>query len=276
MSFPYQIIFCDLDGTLLDSRMELSDENAKAIHTLTQNGILFVPNSGRAFGEMPESIRKNPDIRYYICSDGTVIYDKLTGECKTDCLSNDVVNAVYDLLAHYDTYLSVHADNASYVERTLTNEEHLPHYQVSAKTREFLYDTNIPTDHFERFCRTHHKTEMVCAYFHSDEEREHCRQQLAKMGGLMTVTSIPHTLEIISASAGKGNTLLRFANHLGVDPKNTIALGDSGNDADMLRASGHGVAMKNAWDELKATADEVLPITNKEHVMRYLLERYPL
>ena len=43
-----------------------------------------------------------------------------------------------------------------------------------------------------------------------------------------------------------------------------ITDGDGGNDAAMLRYAGLGVAMKNASDEAKAAADQVLAYTNDE------------
>lgn len=274
MNLPFQIIFCDLDGTLFDERMQLSEENARAIHRMTEAGVLFVPNTGRGYGEIPDSIRENPDIRYCIYSDGTVIYDRLTDTYDTVCMGKELSHPLLELLAEYDSYLSVHAENVAYVDRSRTNEETLRGYQTSETIRQYLRDTNLAVDGFDAFCRSLDEIELICAFFHSEEDREACRRRLAKMDRLTVVTSIPHTLEILRADAGKGNALHRFAARMGVELAQTVAFGDSGNDAAMLRAAGKGFAVQNAWEELKAVADEVLPITNEEHVMQYVLERF--
>ena len=65
----------DLDGTLLDSRGEISQENLDAIHELASCGIPVVPASGRSYSEMPEILRTNPDIRSYIYSNGAAVLD---------------------------------------------------------------------------------------------------------------------------------------------------------------------------------------------------------
>ena len=90
----------------------------------------------------------------------------------------------------------------------------------------------------------------------------------------MIVSSFAHNIEIISERAGKGKALHRLARLTGIDPSETIAVGDSSNDSEVIRAAGLGIAMKNAWDELKEIADEVADCTNDEHVAKYILENY--
>ena len=64
-----------------------------------------------------------------------------------------------------------------------------------------------------------------------------------------------------------------LADMLGVDRKDTIAVGDSTNDSEAIKDAGLGLAMENACDELKQIADEIV-CNNKEHVARYILENY--
>ena len=73
----YKLISVDLDGTLLEGVMTVSEENIAAAEELARKGALIVPNTGRAFVELPEIIKTLPIFRYYIYSDGAVIYDKI-------------------------------------------------------------------------------------------------------------------------------------------------------------------------------------------------------
>ena len=70
-------------------------------------------------------------------------------------------------------------------------------------------------------------------------------------------TSMPFNIEINARTATKGNALRALCRHLGLDPAQTLALGDGTNDSDMLRAAGVGVAMANADEAVKAAADHV-------------------
>lgn len=67
---------------------------------------------------------------------------------------------------------------------------------------------------------------------------------------------------------GKGYALREVAGCLGIDISQTMAFGDGGNDVDMIRAAGWGVAMGNATDELKAAADYVTSPVDEAGVAR--------
>ena len=81
------------------------------------------------------------------------------------------------------------------------------------------------------------------------------------------------SFEIYSTEAGKGNGILRLAEHLGFDKEATVAMGDSGNDIDMLRKAGLSLVMSNGRDIAKAEADAVI-CSNEEHGARFVLENY--
>ncbi len=74
----------------------------------------------------------------------------------------------------------------------------------------------------------------------------------------------------------KGTGLKRIAELMGLEARDFVAIGDSPNDIEMLKASGFGVAVGNAHQEVKKVADMV---TRREHgagvaeAVRYLREK---
>ena len=72
----YKLLITDLDGTLLCKPGYLGDVNQRAMEELVARGVTIVPCTGRTIVETPAEIRDNPLIRYYIQSDGAVVYDK--------------------------------------------------------------------------------------------------------------------------------------------------------------------------------------------------------
>ncbi len=69
--------------------------------------------------------------------------------------------------------------------------------------------------------------------------------------------------EIISAGCDKGDALARMTGYLGAAKEDTVAVGDSMNDASAFAAAGTSVCMGNAPDDVKALADIVT-----DHVLR--------
>jgi len=69
-------------------------------------------------------------------------------------------------------------------------------------------------------------------------------------------------VHIKSRSINKGTGLKRLAELMGISALDFVAIGDSPNDIEMLKASGFGVAVGNAHPDLKKTAKMV---TTGEH-----------
>ena len=61
-------------------------------------------------------------------------------------------------------------------------------------------------------------------------------------------------LDLLPPGVSKGWALERLAARLGVDRKETMAIGDNWNDVDMLEWAGQGIVMANAAPELRTLA----------------------
>ena len=70
-----KLILLDLDGTLLNSRKEISPANYNALARAAEKGIHIVPSTGRFYEGMPEVVRKLPFVRYVVTVNGAEIYD---------------------------------------------------------------------------------------------------------------------------------------------------------------------------------------------------------
>ena len=80
-------------------------------------------------------------------------------------------------------------------------------------------------------------------------------------------------LEFNIASAHKGNSLKRFAEHLGCTIDECAAFGDGMNDLTMIQSAGYGVAMGNAVAEV-INAAKIRTLTNDEDGVAAVLESW--
>jgi Cof subfamily protein (haloacid dehalogenase superfamily) len=98
----------------------------------------------------------------------------------------------------------------------------------------------------------------------------------ATLEGRATVTrSLPEFVEVLDPSVDKGAALRFVAGRLGVGIDETIAIGDSWNDAPLLEAAGFAVAMGSAPPELRALADAIVGDVANDGVAE-ALEKYVL
>ncbi len=266
----YDIIFSDLDGTLFDSNMRISKENLAALRQYQQMGGLLVPTTGRCYYELPEQIRAIREFRYFLCSNGADIYDREKEEHIHMYLTGEEVGRLFSILDEYDTYPLIHYKGRAYCDADRQSESDFDHYNLSPYYRVMIRDCISFVSQFSDFCHGLDSLEMFCPFFHSTEEMVVCRERLLAEG-FTVAASEKHNLEIFSSAAGKGRSLIRFAEHLGIPRQRTIAVGDSSNDVSMIEAAGLGLAVENAWPVLKEKADRVI-CHHDEPILKYILD----
>lgn len=269
----YKILSCDLDGTLFAGGTNVSAENDRAMRDLADRGIVFVINTGRTYTEIPEAVRNHPAVCYIICSNGAAIYDKKNGTRTPLCMTKDTSNRVLDILFDYDVSVSLRREGVCYVDPKAHNDAHYAEHRASAAWREFFYAASVPRPHFGEFCREADEVEMTCAFFASDKERTEAAERLSHLEGVQLASTDPANLEVFSSCAGKGSALLHLAGMLGMTAADAVAVGDTANDSDMILKAGLGLAVGNAWPELKKQANAII-CTNKEHIVPYIAEHY--
>ena len=83
-----------------------------------------------------------------------------------------------------------------------------------------------------------------------------------------------YVIELYTPVTNKGRGLKYVAEHLNIKPENIVAFGDAHNDIEMLNYAGHGVAMKNAQDNLKEHADAITDYTNLEDGLIKYIQKF--
>ena len=268
----YKLIAFDLDGTFLDSRKHLIEENVRALERAYELGLYIVPATGRTWPGIPEELRALPFIRYCIAVNGAQIYDRLEdrvlhreeipAERALEIMEfMDTVDALYDCYQDSKGWMSRRFYEK--LEEYVTDKFLLPHVRRLRQPVEELKDM------LRQNGRSVQKMQM---HFKDPELRLRYLELLPGMLPDMAVTSsLYNNIEINCLKANKGDALTRLCTLLSIDPAECIAFGDDTNDMSMLRAAGMGVAMGNARDSLKAAADMVT-LTNDEAGLSKALE----
>ena len=84
---------------------------------------------------------------------------------------------------------------------------------------------------------------------------------------------MPKIFEFLNKDCGKGFAIANLCNILNIDINHVVSFGDAPNDVDMIKMCGTGVAMGNAYDEIKEIANFVTK-NNDEDGVAYFLEQY--
>lgn len=81
--------------------------------------------------------------------------------------------------------------------------------------------------------------------------------------------------EVVNRQFDKGKAVVRVCGHLGIPLYNSVAIGDSMNDREMLETAGLSICMENGSEELKKLVDDICPSV-KDGGIRYAFLKHHL
>lgn len=81
--------------------------------------------------------------------------------------------------------------------------------------------------------------------------------------------------EVVNRQFDKGKAVIRVCEHLGIPLYNSVAIGDSMNDREMLETAGLSICMENGSAELKKLVDDICPSV-KDGGIRYAFLKHHL
>ncbi len=253
-----KIFFFDLDGTLLNRDKRITTRTLEALRQFTEAGNYFCINTGRAL-DSAKAVYHDLKLDFkgsFLCgSNGTQIYsvDEERYVFKIG-IPLELVPKILDLADEYGVHC--HTYNEDHIV-SRHNGECMNYYRRVIKT------PLLVTGDVLKYV-TEPPSKMIAIELHDHEKQERFRMALQEMVGdrLTLLYSNPYYMEIFPKEAGKGSAVKRLSDILGVDIKDTYAAGDEQNDISMIQAAGCGIAMQNATDQVKESADVVTRFDN--------------
>ncbi|MCI8454827.1 MAG: HAD family phosphatase [Lachnospiraceae bacterium] len=263
-----RIIATDMDGTLLDDEKRVPQKNLEALRACAKRGIEIVPATGRTFLGIPDELKELPGVRYAITINGASVVDlkenRILGTCRMPAETAAEVMLMARQSPH-DIMYDVYVDGVGYTMDCFY--QNMEKYVPSPGLAELIRKTRrVVLDHIAYIRESGREVEKINLYFLDMAVREEMRQKLMRLPGLLVSSSIPNNLEVNAAGADKGSALLRLAEFLGVERKQTMAFGDGENDLTMIKLAGIGIAMANGEEHVKAAADFVTCTNNEAGV----------
>lgn len=269
-----RIAFSDLDGTLLATDKTIPARTFEVLDELARRGIEFVPCSGRPVVGIPHELLAHPAVHYAVCGNGTLVcrvgeHGEPGEVLHRELIGTDKVLKLYEAVRDRDVLFDVFADGHVYSERAryerMDTFDLDPHFLPQLKQMRTPIDVTVP-----ELLPTLTNLERISIYWKHPEDRDLALSIVEADPELMWVNSIPINIEISTTRASKGAGLTWLCSHLGIPVSESVAFGDSSNDASMLKAAGDGVAMANATSEAAAVADHRCEDNDAPGVALYL------
>lgn len=271
-SAPVRLIALDMDGTVYNDQKEITPRTKEAVKCAIASGIHVLPASGRPFVGIDPRFLAIEGVRFCIYSNGAGVRDIKTGEMiYSCCLKPDTLELLFDQIECLDSTFELYRDGTVYASQR--QKENWYRLIPNAHIRAYVENTRIVTqESMKEFYHAHGgSVEKINCSYGDMRERDKAWNRLQHIPGILITSGLPENIEINAGKADKGEALLALAEYLGISKEETMACGDSSNDAAMIVKSGCGVAMGNAEETIKQLA-KIQTQTNEEEGVAYLLE----
>lgn len=266
----YKLLAFDIDGTLLNSKKELTPATKDAITKAMEQGVKVAIASGRpvqGIRKLAAELKLAEYGGYILALNGGLVIS-----CADDAVIHDVklpkeyYKEIYDLSKEYKVDLITYEGN-DVITENFENE----YLDIEARINGL--GKKKVDNLYERLTFEVNKFLMLGDGDYLAEVEKKVYEQLHDR--LDVYRSEPFFLEIMPKGIHKANALHKMSEVIGISKEEMVAFGDGFNDLSMIQYAGLGVAMGNAKDVVKENADFIAK-TNDEDGIVEVLEKFVL
>ena len=271
-----KLIALDMDGTTLNSNGFMSDLTVNTINKAHDNNIIVSLATGRTLSEIgivTESLKNS--INYAICSNGALVYDLNNNKpIYKNLLSIQSLKKIYDILQPFDVLMDAYIDGKAYSKNY--SKEKLKLFGIPEKYIDLLLKNRQPVSDLKTFIfKSNKPIEKLNIRLSSSEETKKVWHLLNKLPEIAVATSGFDGIEVNNKSANKADGLKNLIQYLKIDQANTMAIGDSINDKEMLSFVNISVAMGNAHPDIKSICKFITSSNDADGVAK-AIQKYAL
>jgi len=239
-----KLVVSDMDGTLLNSKHEVSNHFFKLFKKLQEKNIIFCAASGRQHNSIVERLKKIKDDIYVIAENGGVAKKGEEVLLSNFLSKNKALKFIPILRNIKGANIVLCCDNAAYIESRDDNFINL--FQE-------YYTSFQQVDDLEEIAKTTPIFKIAVYHFDSSEVYIYPQIQHLKNEALLKVSG-QNWLDISDKKANKGNALKYLQQLLNIGKRETMVFGDYHNDIEMMEEAKFSFAMENAHKDIKGLA----------------------
>ncbi|KZL92165.1 Cof-type HAD-IIB family hydrolase [Clostridium magnum] len=254
----------DLDGTLLNSKHEISKENINALKIAQENGVEIVIATGRTYADAKAICRQANICAHIISNNGSLAHSKNGEKLKVDTIDKKYVTETLGWFNDNRYFYEV--STAKNIFLPSNTKEILENDFYKAKTKNlslskytvdeivsllFSQEGVILVDDINDIVNADLDYCSISAISFDEDKLSKGRELFGNHESLSLVVSHELNFELVNTNASKGNSLEHLANHLNIPLKDVAAIGDNYNDVSMFKRAGISIAMGNAKEDIK-------------------------
>ena len=263
----FPVMVTDVDGTLLNSKGELSPFTRKTLGQYIDWGGRIILATGKLFRSIEVVCRELSLKDWQITGNGTVLVDPTTGEKQvSSCLGTLEVKNIETILNEMQVPFVYYQPEMILYRKGLLSPKYV---KILHKFGED-YVKPIKTDFSENVTDIIKILSFVANVAELEIEKK-LRKMISQVcPRIRIIRTTSHYLEYMNRDVSKIEGLKRILGELGVGMELVIAFGDEENDLELLKSAGIGVAVENASLRVKRAANYVTNSNDEDGVACFL------
>jgi Cof subfamily protein (haloacid dehalogenase superfamily) len=238
-----RLVTIDLDGTLLDSRQQVSARNLAALQRLLDARVIVALATARDRASIAGRVPLVMPGLYYIASGGAMVYQPAEDAISwAEMLPPALAAEAVAFLRRFDEPVFVNADCDYWVDRD-DDRVAMIERRYDLRTRPFDRVEDLPAIMRASLAAPRLVLERAA------------REAVVAFGDRASVSlASPDWLDVLGPGAGKGPALAWLQAQAGVSRDQTLAIGDYDSDLPLFAAAGYRVAMANGVAAIQAAS----------------------
>lgn len=255
-----KLVVTDMDGTLLNTKGEVSDRFFNQFQELKKRNIHFVAASGRQYQSILHKLHSIKNDISIIAENGGLMHHNNKTNILLELTYKDVIKSIEILRQIQNSYIVLCGRKAAYIETK--DSQFISKFSEYYSAYKVVDDlTKVTTDNF-----------LKIAVYHFESSETKVLPHISEIINEFQVTvSGQNWLDISNKNANKGYALNMLQKQLGIEKKETMVFGDYNNDLQMLELAHFSYAMQNAHPDVKKIANFETK-SNNEQGVEFILE----
>lgn len=239
-----KLVVSDMDGTLLNSKGEVSAQFFKLFQQLKKQNIIFCAASGRQYHSIIDKLTPIKNEIFVIAENGGLA-QKGNDVFVLNTLSSQKIKKMIPVLRDIENaYIVLCGKNRAYIESR--NKDFINLFQEYYNNYTIVDDLTTIVDK-EEF--------LKIAIYHPESSETYIYPKVKKFeSDILIKVSGKNWLDISDEKANKGNALKTVQKKLNITKAQTMVFGDYHNDIEMLKEADFSFSMKNAHRDIKEIA----------------------
>ncbi len=261
-----KLVLCDVDGTLLNSKKEISPATVEAIKKLKQAGMLFGIATGRPYNGIKKKI-VDWNIEEYVDvivgMNGAQCYDAIHQTLNSyNLISVQNVQEIVTTYMNEGFYPSVYENQQMLMVKELAPA--VRSAQLNCMETIIVQPERIWQEPREKilFGIEEGKMPIIQSFYQNHLSESYHAFKTQK-----------DLFEFVDKSVSKSYGISQFCKMNGLEMQEVCVFGDTTNDVEMLRDSGLGICMSNGTQDAKDVSDFITK-SNDEDGISWYVENY--